>query len=231
MRRVISMKPEISSFSLGFNDCYVIQEQGVIMIDSGPPGKRADFVRVLKNIPLRPEDIKLIVMTDGHPDHIGSARDIKDLTNARIAMHRLSKSCLEAGEWRKMHVPGGRLGNAIFRRIMVWSSGEIPPAEVDLVIEDSGLFLKDYGVSGRILYTPGHTLGSISVLLDSGDAFVGDLAMNKLPFRFRPGLPTIAEDKVKVRESWRKLLELGATTVYPAHGKPFSAEVIKRALK
>jgi hydroxyacylglutathione hydrolase len=69
------------------------------------------------------------------------------------------------------------------------------------------------------------------VLLDSGEAFVGDLAMNKLPLRRNPGLPILAEDIEKVKESWRKLLELGATTVYPGHGKPFSVEVIKRALK
>lgn len=74
-------------------------------------------------------------------------------------------------------------------------------------------------------------MGSVSVLLDSGEAFVGDLAMNKFPLRLGPGLPTIAEDDVKVKESWKKLLELGATTVYPAHGKPFSAEIIKKALK
>jgi glyoxylase-like metal-dependent hydrolase (beta-lactamase superfamily II) len=72
---------------------------------------------------------------------------------------------------------------------------------------------------------------SVSVLLDSGEAFVGDLAMNKFPLRLGPGLPIVAEDSEKVKESWRKLLELGATTVYPAHEKPFSTEVIKKALK
>jgi glyoxylase-like metal-dependent hydrolase (beta-lactamase superfamily II) len=62
-------------------------------------------------------------------------------------------------------------------------------------------------------------MGSVSVLLDSGEAFVGDLAMIKLPLRFGPGLPTVAEDIEKVKESWRRLLELGVTTVYPAHWK------------
>ena len=130
-----------------------------------------------------------------------------------------------------MHLPGGWIGKKVFGRVITWFSGEIPSAEVELVVEDDGLSLKDYGISGRIVYTPGHTMGSVSVLLDSGEAFVGDLAMNKFPLRLGPGLPIVAENSEKVKESWRKLLELGATTVYPAHGKPFSAEVIKKALK
>jgi glyoxylase-like metal-dependent hydrolase (beta-lactamase superfamily II) len=201
------------------------------MIDGGPPNKKMDLIKAMKEISLNPENIKLIVITDGHPDHIGSARDIKEPTKAKIAMHRLAKDCLETGEWKKMHTPGGWIGRKMLGRVVTWFYGEIPSAEVELVVEDDGLSLKEYGISGRIVYTPGHTMGSVSVLLDSGEAFVGDLAMNKLPFRLGPGLPTVAEDSGKVKESWRKLLELGATTVYPAHGKPFSAEVIKKALK
>jgi glyoxylase-like metal-dependent hydrolase (beta-lactamase superfamily II) len=225
------MKAEIFPFSLGFNDCYVIREQEVIMIDGGPANKKIDFIKAMKNIQLEPENIKLIVITDGHPDHIGSARDIKQLTKAKIAMHRLAKGCLEAGEWKNMRLPGGWMGRKVFGKIITRFSGEIPSTEVELVIDDDGLSLKDYGISGRIVYTPGHTMGSVSVLLDSGEAFVGDLAMNKFPLRLGPGLPTIVENRDKVKESWRKILDLGATTVYPAHGKPFSAEVIKKVLK
>lgn len=59
------MKPEIFPFSLGFNDCYIIREQGAIMIDDGPASKKTDFIKAMKNIPLEPENIKLIVITDG----------------------------------------------------------------------------------------------------------------------------------------------------------------------
>lgn len=130
-----------------------------------------------------------------------------------------------------MHLPRGWIGRKVFGRAVIWFSGEIPSTEVELVIDDDGLSLKDYGISGRVVYTPGHTIGSVSVLLDSGEALVGDLAMNKFPLRLGPGLPTVAENSGKVKESWRKLLDLGVTTVYRAHGKPFSPEVIKKALK
>lgn len=114
------MKPEIFRFPLGFNDCYLVREQGVIMIDGGPTNKKKDFINAMKKIPMEPENIKLIVITDGHPDHIGSARDIKELTKAKIAMHRLAKNCLEAGEWKDMHMPGGSVGKKVFGRVIAW---------------------------------------------------------------------------------------------------------------
>lgn len=54
--------------------------------------------------------------------------------------------------------------------------------------------------------------------------------MNMLPMRLTPGLPIFAEDMQLVRESWQRLLDEGAQTVYPAHGKPFSADVMRKAL-
>jgi glyoxylase-like metal-dependent hydrolase (beta-lactamase superfamily II) len=106
-----------------------------------------------------------------------------------------------------------------------------PPAHVDVVLGDDGLSLAEYGVPGRIIYTPGHSMGSVSVLLETGDAFVGDLAMNALPLRLSPGLPIFAENMQKVKESWKLLLDQGAKIVYPAHGKPFSAEVMRAAVQ
>jgi glyoxylase-like metal-dependent hydrolase (beta-lactamase superfamily II) len=56
-----------------------------------------------------------------------------------------------------------------------------------------------------VIHTPGHSSGSVSVLLETGDVFVGDLAMNGLPLRLGPGLPIFAEDLQKVKESWKML--------------------------
>ena len=81
--------------------------------------------------------------------------------------------------------------------------------------------------------TPGHSPGSVSILRESGEAFVGDLAMNKFPLRLNPGLSIFAEDLSGLKESWKRLLDQGAKTGAdnPAHGEPFSAEVIRKALQ
>jgi len=70
----------------------------------------------------------------------------------------------------------------------------------------------------------------VSVLLDAGEAFVGDLAMNKFPLRLSPGLPIFADNLPAVIESWKLLLKAGATTLYPAHGSRFPAEVLRQAI-
>jgi hypothetical protein len=54
--------------------------------------------------------------------------------------------------------------------------------------------------------------------------------MNKFPLRLSPGLPVFAEDPDAVVTSWKLLLEAGAKEVFPAHGKPFSADVIRRTI-
>ncbi len=55
--------------------------------------------------------------------------------------------------------------------------------------------------------------------------------MNKFPLRLSPGLPIFAEDWVVLKASWERLLDHGAKTVYPPHGRPFSADIIRRILK
>jgi glyoxylase-like metal-dependent hydrolase (beta-lactamase superfamily II) len=173
--------------------------------------------------------LNLIVITHGHWDHIGSARDFQLATGATIAMHESEVAWLEEGlvplppgvtRWGRLLASAGRLLKPLI---------EVPPAKVDLPLR-SGLALHEYGIPGCVMFTPGHTSGSVSVLLESGEAFVGDLAMNALPLRTSPGLPVLAEDPDSVVSSWNLLLDAGAKVVYPAHGTPFSADVIRSAI-
>ena len=98
------------------------------------------------------------------------------------------------------------------------------------MLEDEEYPLESYGIHGKVIYTPGHSSGSISLLLDTGDAFVGDLAMNVFPTRIGPGMPIFAENVNALKESWRLLLSSGAKQIYPAHGKPFNADVLEKLL-
>jgi glyoxylase-like metal-dependent hydrolase (beta-lactamase superfamily II) len=174
-----------------------------------------------------PKEIKLIINTHGHFDHIGSATDIKQTTNAQIAMHVLDKECLENSVNRAITGVNtwGRILAGLSAR---YTPPRIPSSKVDIVLGDEAFTLVPFGISGRVLYTPGHTMGSVSVLLDTGEAFVGDLAMNGLPFHFSPGLSIFADGPEDVKKSWKLLLDQGANVIYPGHGNPCQADIFKR---
>jgi hydroxyacylglutathione hydrolase len=221
----------VSIHPLGLDaECYLIRGEGSILIDTGAPDQTKDFVKALERLAVQPEEIQLIVITHGHWDHIGSAKEIKEITGAKIAMHQAEKDWLEKS--LKLLPPGVTAWGRILMGItaMRIASVHIPATDVDVVLGDEALPLSEYGIPGKVIHTPGHTMGSVSVLLETGDALVGDLAMNGLPLRIGPGLPTAAEDLQRARESWKLLLKAGAETVYPGHGKPFSAEIIRRVL-
>ena len=76
MRR-FRMSVNIYPVPLGFDHCYIIQDKGTIMIDGGAPKKLKEFAKAIEEISIKPEDIKLMIMTHGHWDHIGSASSIK----------------------------------------------------------------------------------------------------------------------------------------------------------
>ena len=224
------MSPTIHTLSLGTVNCYLVRGNSAVLIDAGGPGKGRRIMKMLAGHGLTPAEIKLMVITHGHWDHVGSARDLKELTGARLAMHGAEQDWLENA--RKVMPPGATGWGRFLNRVgsLMLPLVNFPAAGVDVVLGDEDYPLTEFGIEGRIIHTPGHSPGSVSVLLDSGDCFVGDAAMNGLPMRRGPGLPVLAEDVPRLKAGWRRLLSLGAKTIYPGHGRPFPAAVMEREL-
>jgi hydroxyacylglutathione hydrolase len=232
-QRRLEMTVNIHTIHLGFDQGYILQGEGVFLVDGGAPGKLDTFRQALDALSIDPGQVQLIVVTHGHWDHIGSAGDIKEFTGAKIAMHEQDRDLLEQPLRPQ---PGGPPGVTAWGRLLISMLGlytrflNIPATEVDVVLDDEGLPLAEYGIPGKVIHTPGHSHGSVSVLLETGEAFVGDLAMNRFPVRLNPGLPIFAEDIERVKQSCRLVLDLGAETIYPAHGKPFEADILRAAV-
>ena len=221
----------ITAIPMGIDNVYLVKGERSIVVDGGQPGKFGPFARKLRQAGVSPSDIGLIVATHGHWDHIGCLAEMKQYTCAPLAMHAGDRNSIEAPNavMPPGVTPWGRFLSALLSATVIpWL--KIPAASVDVIVPDDGMSLEPYGVSGRVLHTPGHTPGSVSIVLPSGDALVGDLAMNRIPLRLSPGLPIFAEDMAQLKRSIEKLLAAGAKTIYPAHGKPFPANVLKSAV-
>ena len=222
------MNVSIHPIHMGLDTIYAVKGDGLILIDGGDPGRVGRFKKGMAAAGLASEDAQLILLTHGHWDHIGSVKDIQALTGAKVLLHEKDVHLVN----NPVQPPGFTLwGKMITMAVKLYLPRmKIPAFDVDIVIGDNDVSLAEYGIPGTIIHTPGHSWGSVSVLLETGEAFVGDLAMNEFPIRLTPGLPIFGDDMEVVKDSWRKLLDRGVKTIYPAHGKPFSPDVIRSAL-
>ena len=223
------MSFEFHPISFGFVDVFLLKGEKNVLIDARMSGQIKRLRQSLAAVGTPLEEIDLLLFTHGHFDHIGMAREIVDASGAQTAINQREKSWLENGA---APLPPGVTPWGKFLILLMGMAvrGSLPPVAIDLALGDENFSLAAYGIPGQVIYTPGHTLGSMSVLLDNGDAIVGDLAMNHKLLRLTPGAPIFAEDIGLVPVSWQKLLDAGAKTIYPSHGKPFSADVFRKLL-
>ena len=207
------MDINIYPIRIGLDTIYALRGEGVILIDGGDPQGITKLKEGIDKASIKPEEIQLIILTHGHWDHIGSVKDIKDFTGAKVLMHHRDMHLM--GDTPPTQPPGftlwGKLIIALKKRYT--RSLRIPAFEVDIVVGDEEISLAEYGIPGKVIYTPGHSWGSVSVLLESGEAFVGDLAINAFPIRLSPGLPLFGDDIQIVKKSWKKLVDMGVRTI------------------
>ena len=82
----------------------------------------------------------------------------------------------------------------------------------------------------KVIHTPGHTEGTLTIITEKGNAFVG-CSVHGFPLRLTPGLPTIAQNPEQVLTSWQRIVKEGAKTLHISHGKPLTVEKMKKILK
>lgn len=219
---------------MGTSAAYLIENNGCcILIDAGNSQQERKFFTALKKNDIDPGQIGLIIITHVHYDHVGSLKAIRDACKCPVAVHERETDLLRRGT--VVLPPGttfiGRfvmaLGQRALRRFP--SRFSFQPVDTDIIITEN-LSLEAFGIPGIVVCTPGHTAGSVSVLLSSGEAFVGDLAINYLPFGWGPYFPPFAEDEGLLLKSWEGLLEMDVKRIFPAHGSAFAAVKLRDRL-
>ncbi len=214
---------------LGTCVCYLLPaDNGWVLVDAGNRGQVNNFARKLGRLGINPADIRLIVLTHTHFDHVGSLAAIKELCGCPVAVHAAEVQRLAQG---RADIPPG---NRAWSRFLVSRAHLLQPrwprfrAVEPEVIINGDTDLADWGLEARVIHTPGHTSGSLSVLTPDGDAFVGDLCVYHPPFTGRHVLPPFAEETPIIPQSWQKLLQAGARAIHPAHLRSFPATRLAR---
>jgi glyoxylase-like metal-dependent hydrolase (beta-lactamase superfamily II) len=111
------MVTEIHRLSLGMGicNCYLIKEEGLILVDAGAPKQGKKFRKLLNDLSIEPRDISLILLTHGHWDHIASISEFKKLTGCKVAINQHEKDWVEQPQ--KRMPPGINLWGNVFETL------------------------------------------------------------------------------------------------------------------
>jgi glyoxylase-like metal-dependent hydrolase (beta-lactamase superfamily II) len=151
------------------SNCYLLLGERPVLVDTGAPGDLGRILSALKKQGVEPKQLALILLTHGHSDHAGCAAELKRRSGANIALHLGDAALARSGE-------NGILAaqDWMGRLVRPFVNEPFEAFEPDLLFRD-GFSLEPHGIKGRVLATPGHTPGSASVLLGSGEAIIGDV--------------------------------------------------------
>jgi len=153
---------------------YLLVDSMLALIDTGMPGNLRAVFSYIRWIGREPSELAHIFVTHGHVDHAGSAGELRRATGAAVVAHRL-----EVDDTCRGHVlvPGRRRNSPILR--VVSRLMRFEPAEADILVSGGETFPYVGGL--RVVHTPGHTPGSVSLLLETdwrrrGSSLLGTLS-------------------------------------------------------
>jgi glyoxylase-like metal-dependent hydrolase (beta-lactamase superfamily II) len=201
--------------SLGPVNVFLLESQGGwALIDTGFPTSAEGILAAIRQAGKQPADIRHILVTHAHPDHIGSLAALKRATGAAIYMHPLDAPIARTGgPFRPLTPAPGLMANLMFR-LFIRPPGPIEGAQIDHLVEDGDVLPIAGGLAA--VHSPGHCAGHLAFLwAREGVLFAGDTCSN-LP---RLGLSIVYEDLEVGKQSLAKLAKLDFEVACFGHGK------------
>ena len=209
----------VRQIPLGHSNAFLIRGKRPVLVDTGLPGSAPKILAVIKEEGYNPWDLALIIITHAHIDHFGSAAALAGATGAPVLVSAGEAEALARGESLPAK-PASFTGRIM--RLMIGKHAPRPELGTKAVIRvDAPFPLDKFGIDGTVLLTPGHTAGSLSVALGTGEYIIGDLVMGMFPAH-RAHLPHFAENMDAVKKSIRAVTERKPAIVYTGHGGPFT---------
>ena len=197
--------------------------EDLVLFDAGFPGKEQVVFAAIDQLGKQRSDLKHLIFTHGHPDHIGSAAAIVRETGATTWMHAADAPLAESGgPFRPMARAPGLLHALIYR--IVWKPEErMQPFGIDRHVADGDVVPVAGGL--RVIGMPGHCAGQVAFLWRGEQLLIaGDVFMNI----FGLADPVGFEDEAEGRRSQRRIASLTFDAVAFGHGSPITSGASKR---
>lgn len=195
----------------GNGNCYIISNgKDAVLADTCREKYRDKILAACK-----PYNIRLLVLTHGHIDHIQNARFLSDILHIPIAMNNHDVNLIKNNMNQSLSAHG-ILGKIVLKASeKSFREEEIPYFSPEVFLND-GDSLERYGVSAKVVSLPGHTEGSIGLDVAEKHLIVGDALMNM----FYPTVSMLYNDKTVMLQSAKKISAMGNRTIYFGHGGP-----------
>ena len=178
------------------NTFFVSGKDGGLLVDTDYAGTLSSFYRAIKEHGIKMSDITYILATHYHPDHIGL---VSELMSQNIKLLLIDAQ-----------VPYIHFADEIFERDKRLNYNPIDLENATVIcFKESRALLKGIGINGEIVSTPSHSQDSISLILDSGECFVGDLEPNE----YLDGY----ENNESLQNDWKLISSYIPKVIYYAH--------------
>ena len=177
------------------NTFFVEGSHGGLLVDTDYAGTLPAFYKALKQNDIRIRDIEYVMATHYHPDHMGLISELMK-QGVKLLLLDVQRSYVH-------------FSDAVFAREKTAAAPIDETQAVILSCEESREFLQRIGISGQIVHTPSHSEDSVSLVLDDGDCFVGDLE----PVEYLEGYT----ENPRLKNDWERILSFHPGRVLYAH--------------
>lgn len=207
-------------------NCYLVATgDRFLLVDAGRENRWSDLKNRLLRLGVTARSLSALVLTHSHFDHAENAANLQRAFGAAVVIQ-----CLEAGYLQQGKNPPIRGAFGLTRWLTdtlqkpLQARFHYQPVEADMLVKEK-MDLQALGGNGYVLHTPGHTPGSVSVIVDDEIALVGDTLVGVFP---GTAFPPFLQDPAMLLQSWGKLLQTRCSLFLPAHGRPRSRELVQR---
>lgn len=214
-RAAVEVLPGLYQVRTRGSKAYLVLDKEITLIDAGSVGSGARILRALDELGRSPSEIKHIVITHYHLDHVGGLPEIQEYVSARTGVHLAEAPHVESD---------GPLPNPFQHPLLAkicepyLRRNDPGAARVDVILDDGDELPVLGGM--RVVHAPGHTAGSISLFFPNrGVLLVGDAMQYKFGRLMLPSR-LFTQDMAQAADSVRKLAALDFETLCFSHFRP-----------